>query len=111
MTTAHLAEVLARVTHRAPLFTRNQVRHIVQRQQYDCSRAQRELGIIFTPIEAALRDAITWYVENGWVPDAERLELVAAKTEDDWGVNVEEEMPNPQDCGGVEGGDGKQSCF
>ena len=78
MTMAYLVEIIARVQHTAPRFNRNQVRHIVQRQQYDCSRAQRELGITFTPIETALRDAILWYVENGWVSHPERLALVAA---------------------------------
>ncbi|MBU0702661.1 MAG: NAD-dependent epimerase/dehydratase family protein [Chloroflexi bacterium] len=78
MTMAHLAEILARVTRGVPLFTRNQVRHIVQGQHYDCSRAQRELGITFTSIETALRDAIVWYVENGWVSHPERLTPVTA---------------------------------
>ena len=77
MTMAHLIEIIARVKHTAPPFNRNQVRHIIQRQQYDCSRAQRELGITFTPLETALRDAILWYVEEGWVSQPERLALVA----------------------------------
>jgi len=95
MTMAHLAEIFARVTHRVPLFTRNQVRHIVQGQQYDCSRAQRELGITFTPIETALRDAVTWYVENGWVSHPERLALVAARAEGVPRVDVGEKVPSP----------------
>jgi dihydroflavonol-4-reductase len=81
MTMAYLVEIIARVTHTVPEFNRNQVRHIVQRQQYDCSRAKRELGITFTPIEIALRDAILWYVENGWVSQPERLALVTPGTQ------------------------------
>jgi dihydroflavonol-4-reductase len=88
MTAAYLIEVIARVTRTTPLFNRNAVRHIIQRQQYDCSRAQRELGITFTPIETALRDAILWYVENGWVSQPERLALVAGGAPHAQGADV-----------------------
>lgn len=81
MSMAYVAETFAQVTRTAPLFTRNQVRQVVQGQRYDCSRAQGELGITFTPIETALRDAVTWYVENGWVTHPERLTRVAAGRE------------------------------
>ena len=77
MTMAYLIEIIARLKGTAPRFNRNAVRHVIQRQQYDCSRAQRELGITFTPLETALRDAILWYVEYGWVSQPERLALVA----------------------------------
>ena len=91
MTMAYLVEIIAWVKRTAPLFNRNAVRHIVQRQQYDCSRAQRELGITFTPLETALREAILWYVENGWVSHPERLALVAGGVPHAPGPDVEEE--------------------
>ena len=94
MTMAYLAEIFARVTHRVPFFTRNAVRHIVQGQQYDCSRAERELGITFTPIEAALRDAVMWFVENGWVSHPERLAFVAHRVEGAQRVDVGEGLPS-----------------
>jgi dihydroflavonol-4-reductase len=78
MTMAYLIEIIAWLKRTAPRFNRNAVRHAIQRQQYDCSRVQRELGITFTPLEIALRDAILWYVENGWVSEPERPALVAA---------------------------------
>jgi dihydroflavonol-4-reductase len=78
MTMAYMIETVARVRRTTSTFNRNAVRHIIQRQQYDCSRAKRELGITFTSIETALRDAILWYVEHGWVSQPERLALVGA---------------------------------
>lgn len=94
MMMAYLVETVARVRHTAPPFNRNQVRHIIQRQQYDCSRAQRELGITFTPLETALRDAILWYVENGWVSQPERLALVAAGAQQAEGADAGEGLPS-----------------
>lgn len=36
---------------------------------FDASKAVRELGLPQTPLEKALRDAVTWFVENGYVKD------------------------------------------
>ena len=71
-------QLLARLRGRRPRIGRSALRHVTQRQKFDCSRARQELGITFTPIETALRDAIAWYVENGWVTDPERLRVVKA---------------------------------
>lgn len=81
MSIAFLVEIMARVSGRAPWFTRDMVRHVVICQQYDCSRAMRELGITFRPVESSLRDTILWYVDNGWVDEPERLALVATRAE------------------------------
>jgi hypothetical protein len=34
---------------------------------YDGSRASRELGLVYTPIEETLRRTVVWYVEHGYV--------------------------------------------
>ncbi len=34
-------------------------------QQYDCSKAARELGPALRPVEQAIADAVTWFRENG----------------------------------------------
>jgi len=93
MTLAYLIEMIAWLKGTAPRFNRNAVRHVIQRQQYDCSRVQRELGITFAPLETALRDAILWYVENGWVSQPERLALVANGVPHVRGADVGDEVP------------------
>jgi dihydroflavonol-4-reductase len=59
----------------APL-NRNAVRHVVQRQQYDCTLACDELGITYRPVEVTVRDTIRWYVDNGWVTNEENLPTI-----------------------------------
>lgn len=36
------------------------------RTHFDSSKAERELGVRFRPLEATLRDTIAWYEEHGW---------------------------------------------
>jgi dihydroflavonol-4-reductase len=86
MTMMTLFQLLARLRGQPPRVNRAALRHITQRQQYDCSRAKQKLGITFTPLETALRDAVAWYVEHGWVTDPERLKVVQAALKRDQGV-------------------------
>lgn len=72
---AFLAEMVARAKKKAPPFTRNSVRHIAQKQKYDCSRARAELGVVYTPIETSVRESIHWWVDNGMVAHPELLHL------------------------------------
>jgi len=37
-------------------------------QQYDCSKAIRELDYPRNPVEPAIRDALVWFRENGYLP-------------------------------------------
>ncbi|HXF91427.1 MAG TPA: NAD-dependent epimerase/dehydratase family protein [Nitrospiraceae bacterium] len=37
-------------------------------QQYDCSKAIRELGYPRRPVEHAIRDALAWFRANGYLP-------------------------------------------
>ena len=52
---------------RAPVpgFFIEMLRHM---QQYDCSKATRELGHTRGPIETAIRDALAWFREQGYLP-------------------------------------------
>lgn len=40
------------------------VRQLVYKEWYDCSRAQRELGYTLTPVEDAIRDFVDWYYKK-----------------------------------------------
>ena len=43
------------------------VRTILHGHAYDGSRATRELGLAYTPIEESLRRTVEWYVGEGLV--------------------------------------------
>jgi dihydroflavonol-4-reductase len=76
MPMAFVFEGIAWLRRKPGLMNRNAVRHVVQRQQYDCTRACEELGITYRPIEDTLRDTIRWYIENGWVTHEANAEIV-----------------------------------
>lgn len=48
-----------------PGFFVEMLRHM---QQYDCSKAIRELDYPRSPVENAIRDALTWFRRNGYLP-------------------------------------------
>ena len=48
-----------------PGFFVEMLRHM---QQYDCSKAIRELDYPRNPVEPAIRDALVWFRENGYLP-------------------------------------------
>jgi dihydroflavonol-4-reductase len=75
---ARFSEFVSRLRGTAPRFTRNTVQHVIQNQQYDCSRAKEELGITLTPLRTTVWDMVQWYVDHGWVDDEERLAIVRA---------------------------------
>jgi dihydroflavonol-4-reductase len=75
MAFAFMAEMVARARKTAPAFTRNSVRHIAQKQKYDCSRAQTELGVSYIPVETSVRESILWWIDHGMVDHPERLHL------------------------------------
>lgn len=60
-------EVVARARGRRPSVCREMVRTILHGHAYDGSRATRELGLDYTPIEESLRRTVEWYVSEGLV--------------------------------------------
>jgi dihydroflavonol-4-reductase len=67
MTMATGVAAIGRVRHRRPPVCREMVRTLLHGHAYDGSRATRELGLVYTPIEEALRRTIDWYVAEGIV--------------------------------------------
>ncbi len=67
MAMAGAVEGAARVRGRRPPVCREMVRTILHGHRYDGSRATRELGLVYTPIEESLRRAAEWYVAEGLV--------------------------------------------
>jgi dihydroflavonol-4-reductase len=60
-------EGVARMRRRRPPVCREMVRTILHGHRYDGSRAARELGLAYTPIEESLRRTAEWYVAQGLV--------------------------------------------
>jgi dihydroflavonol-4-reductase len=64
---AHGAKAWAdRVSHRAPLFTPEAIRIARLGLRADCSKAVRDLGMPQSPLKDAVRDAIEWFIREGY---------------------------------------------
>jgi dihydroflavonol-4-reductase len=63
-----LGELAGLLARRPPLLCREVVRMIAHGHSYDGSKAERELGLRYTPIEETLRRTIDWLVREGVVP-------------------------------------------
>lgn len=63
----YVFEFGALITKRPPLFTAGEIRIGRMTEWYDCSKAVNELGLPQTPIDIAIRKALTWFRENGYL--------------------------------------------
>lgn len=61
-------EAVARLARRDPPVCREAVRTLLHGHRYDGSRAERELGLRYTPLEDTLVRTLTWYAEHGLTP-------------------------------------------
>jgi len=59
---------VARRTGRAPRVPLTGVRMARKRMYFSAEKAVQELGLPQTPVEDALRDAVDWFVANGYAP-------------------------------------------
>jgi dihydroflavonol-4-reductase len=60
-------EATARLRGRNPRVCRDLVRTALHGHSYDGSRATRELGLSYTPLEETIRRTVDWFVEQGLV--------------------------------------------
>lgn len=60
-------EAVARLRGRRPPLCREMIRTILHGHAYDGSRATRDLGLIYTPVEESIRRTVAWYVTEGLV--------------------------------------------
>ena len=67
MPVAYVAEAIARLTGIAPVATVEEVRMSKKRMYFSSAKAQRELGYRARPPIEALRDAVEWYRDNGYL--------------------------------------------
>lgn len=62
------AELAGRVLGRDVPVCREAVRTLLHGHRYDGSRAERELGLRYTPLETTLERTLSWYASRGLVP-------------------------------------------
>jgi dihydroflavonol-4-reductase len=60
-------EAAGRARNRRSSFCREMVRTLTEGSPYDGTKATRDLGLVYTPIEASMRRTIGWYVEQGLI--------------------------------------------
>jgi len=78
MTAATGIGAIGRLRRRRAPFCREMMRTLLHGHAYDGSRATRELGLVYTPLEETLRRTLAWYLEQGLV--TRPLPAVAAPT-------------------------------
>ena len=61
------AEGQARLRRRRARVCRELVRTLVHGHAYDGSRAERELGLRYTPVRASLERTLRWYADHGYL--------------------------------------------
>lgn len=66
---ARLSESFARLSGGRPAVTRDSLETLAHGLRVDGSKAARELGIRYTPLEESLRRAIVWYWQQGLLRD------------------------------------------
>ena len=62
------AEGIARVTQREPFVTLDGLRMAKYKMFFTSTKAERELGYTWRPVDEALRDAVQWFRAMGRVP-------------------------------------------
>jgi len=65
VTMATAVELVARVRRRRPPVCREMVRTLLHGHAYDGSRATRELGLAYTPVEEWMTRTVRWYADEG----------------------------------------------
>jgi dihydroflavonol-4-reductase len=70
MAAAAVVEGLGRVRRSRPSICRELARTLIHGHAYDGSKATRELGLRYTPIEETLRRTVDWWVEQHLVRSA-----------------------------------------
>src|SRR5580700_3639802 len=64
---ASAIELVARARRKPTRFCREMVRTLLDGSAYDGTPATRDLGLVYTPIEATMRRTISWYLEQGLI--------------------------------------------
>jgi dihydroflavonol-4-reductase len=72
MAAAVVVETGARAARRKPPICREMMRTLLNGHIYDGSRAERELGLHYTPVEETITRTLRWYSEHGYLAAGRR---------------------------------------
>jgi len=72
MTAAVVIEAGGRAARRKPPLCREMMRTLLNGHTYDGSRAERDLGLHYTPVEDTITRTLRWYSENGYLSAGRR---------------------------------------
>ena len=64
---AYVSELWAQLTGHEPFATVDSIRMVKKRMYYSSAKAERELGYRSRPAGEAIRDAVEWFRENGYL--------------------------------------------
>ena len=67
MATATVIGAIGRVRRKRAPFCREMMRTLLHGHAYDGTRATRELGLTYTPLDETLRRTLAWYQQNGFI--------------------------------------------
>lgn len=64
---AWAAEAVARITGKEPLLTRDALKMAAHHMFFTSAKAERELGYTARPYQEALKDALAWFADHGYL--------------------------------------------
>lgn len=67
---------VSRITGKAPLLSEFNIYMLNRNNEYDSSKAQRELGFHCRPFSESIRDTVTWLREEGFLREAEKADVI-----------------------------------
>ena len=67
---------VSRVTGKDPLLSEFNIYMLNRNNEYDCSKAERELGFHCRPFSESIRDTVTWLREEGFLKATEKAEVI-----------------------------------
>ena len=67
---------VSRVTEKDPLLSEFNIYMLNRNNEYDCSKAERELGFRCRPFSESIRDTVTWLREEGFLKTTECTEVI-----------------------------------
>ena len=65
----------SRITGKDPLLSEFNIYMLNRNNDFDCSKAERELGFRSRPFSESIRDTVTWLREEGFLDDAEESQV------------------------------------
>ena len=68
-----IADLSARIVRRDLPFCAELARTLLHGHRYDGSRATRELGLVYRPIEETVARTLAWYAERGLIPGGDHV--------------------------------------